>query len=112
MFHSLPAGWLAAPLAALAMGAAAQPAPDAAATAPADSARASLPYVSAFEGYQLFKDEQPIPWREANDTVYRRGGWRAYAAESSGEKASAGEPQSDHSGMGHAMPMPTSKERP
>lgn len=32
-------------------------------------------------------DAPPIDWREANDTVLRRGGWRTYARE-----AAASEP--------------------
>ncbi|MEJ8855902.1 hypothetical protein WKW79_15070 [Variovorax robiniae] len=112
MFHSLPAAWLAAPLAALAVGTAAQPAPDPAGAPPSASLPAPLPYVSAFEGYKPFKEEKPIAWREANETVYRRGGWRAYANESAESKAPEGEPKDPHAGMGHAMPMPTNKERP
>ncbi|MEJ8847766.1 hypothetical protein [Variovorax rhizosphaerae] len=112
MPHSLPAVWLAASLAALTLGATAQPAHDPAGPGPAGSARPPLPYVSAFEGYQSFKDEKPIPWREANDTVHRRGGWRAYASEGSAPKAAEGKTQDAYSGMGHAMPMPANKERP
>jgi hypothetical protein len=33
------------------------------------------------ENYKPFIDENLIPWREANDTVGRIGGWREYARE-------------------------------
>ncbi|MEJ8859502.1 hypothetical protein WKW79_33400 [Variovorax robiniae] len=112
MFHPLPAVWLAAPLAALAVGAAAQPAPDPAGAATSAAAPATLPYISAFEGYRSFKDEKPVPWREANETAYRRGGWRAYANEASAAKGPDGEARNEHSGMGQAMPTPPGKERP
>ena len=51
-------------------------------TAKAPDARAA--YRSAFEGYRGYGDEKPVPWREANDTVGRIGGWRAYAREAQG----------------------------
>jgi hypothetical protein len=38
-------------------------------------------YRSAFDGYRGFTDEKSVPWREANETVGRIGGWRAYAKE-------------------------------
>jgi hypothetical protein len=38
-------------------------------------------YRSAFDGYQPFTQEKILPWRQANDTVGRIGGWRAYAKE-------------------------------
>ena len=106
MFHSSPAGWLALLSAFAALSAAAQPAP----TVP--------DYKSALEGYRPFADAKPIPWKEANETVYRRGGWQAYAkdaAESTSSaaaeqrKGAAAEPQAQ---PGHAMPMPAAKEKP
>ena len=36
---------------------------------------------SAFEGYRPFSDTPVASWRDANDTVGRVGGWRAYARE-------------------------------
>ncbi len=36
---------------------------------------------SAFEGYRPFNEAPVASWREANDTVGRIGGWRAYARE-------------------------------
>lgn len=47
------------------------------------------PYRSALEGYRPFAEEQPVPWKQANDTVGRIGGWRAYAKEAHGEPAAA-----------------------
>lgn len=40
-----------------------------------------LGYRSTFEGYRAFADEKVGSWRDANDTVGRIGGWRAYAKE-------------------------------
>lgn len=55
----------------------------AAASDPLD-ARAAVPapvHRSAFETYRRHDDATPVPWRQANDTVLRIGGWRAYARE-------------------------------
>ena len=38
-------------------------------------------YRSTLEGYQPFTDEKILPWKQANDTVGKIGGWRAYAKE-------------------------------
>ncbi len=40
-----------------------------------------LTYRSTFDTYQRFTDEKVGSWRDANDTVGRIGGWRAYAKE-------------------------------
>lgn len=50
---------------------------------PLDARAATQPlqHRSAFDGYRRFADEQPINWRDANDTVKRIGGWRSYARE-------------------------------
>jgi hypothetical protein len=93
MFNPLPARWLAAFSAVAALAAMAQPAPHAPhapPAAPPAATPAGLTYKSALEGYRPFTDEKPIPWKEANDTVRERGGWRAYANEAAG----------------HAMPVP------
>ena len=106
MFHSSPAGWLAALSAFAAIAAAAQPAPTV------------LNYKSAMEGYRPFTDDKPIPWKEANDTVYRRGGWKAYAKEAAeGAPPAAAEPargalNAPDPHRGHAMPLPAQKEKP
>lgn len=111
MLHSSPARWLAAlpAMAALTVAAQTTPAPS---SAPATSSPSALPYRSALDGYQPFGDEKAIPWKEANDTVYRRGGWRAYAkeaAEGSKEGASTSGGVDPHAG--HSMPGPK-KEQP
>ncbi|CAN7335551.1 hypothetical protein LJR130_001805 [Variovorax sp. LjRoot130] len=106
MFTFLPARWLAAlpALAALAAGAQTSPAPN---TAAATEAAAPLSFRSAMEGYKPFAEEKPIPWKEANETVYQRGGWRAYAKEGAGE--------TDDPHAGHSMSTPMAappKEKP
>ena len=122
MLHSLPARWLAVFPAMAALAAMAQPAPAAAPAAAASTAAPAaaptvLTYKSALEGYRPFADEKPIPWKEANETVYRRGGWQAYAKETSG--SGAAEAESPKGGAaapaaqpGHSMPMPAKKEQP
>jgi hypothetical protein len=114
MFHSLPARWLAVlPAMAAALAAAAQPAPAPAPRAEEAATRAptTLSYKSALEGYRPFTDDKPIPWKEANETVRQRGGWKAYAEEAAGGAGgSASETPAAH--QGHAMPMPpASKEQ-
>ena len=111
MFHSSPARWLAVFPAMAALTAVAQPAPSS--TAPT-AAPPVLSYRSAFEGYQPFADEKPIPWKEANDTVHRRGGWQAYAREASNTRPDeAGSSQPGHSMPMHGTPAtPAKKDRP
>lgn len=46
-------------------------------------------YQSALDGYQPYREEKPQPWKQANDTVGKVGGWRAYAKEAA-EPASQG----------------------
>jgi hypothetical protein len=125
MFNPLSGRWLTDFLALAAMAAlvilspvvaVAEPASAAASTPPdSGAAPASVPpalnYKSAFEGYQPFADKKPIPWKEANETVYRRGGWQAYAKEAS--SSGAAEAESHGSGTatpatqsGHSMSMP------
>jgi hypothetical protein len=46
--------------------------------------QASVPvlrYESSLSRYRGTADDKPVGWREANDTVTRIGGWRAYARE-------------------------------
>lgn len=79
--------FLAAACVLLAAGAAAAPRPD-----PADP-RAPVPpleWRSALDDYR--RAAVPLPersWREANDTVGRLGGWRAYARELQGAAPAA-----------------------
>lgn len=125
MFHPMLARWLAVstgllaltvsaqtpaapPARAAASAAAAEPAakpttPPAtaaatAASAPVERAQA-VPgaYRSALEGYQPYSEDKMVPWREANDTVGKVGGWRAYAKE-------AAEGQGPQGHAGHAAP--------
>lgn len=73
-----------------------------------------LDYRSAFEHYVPFSDGPPTSWREANDTVGRRGGWKAHAEEAA-RPASAPSPPAHGHGHAHptAAPGPASaKERP
>ncbi|MBT2333052.1 hypothetical protein J7E49_03880 [Variovorax paradoxus] len=107
MFHSSPAPWLAVFPAVAALAAAAQPAPASAPSADeaATRAPAALSYKSALEGYRPFTEEKPIPWKEANETVHRRGGWKAYA-----EEAAESGPPAAEAPKGHAMPMPPAKK--
>lgn len=58
---------------------------------PAD-AKAPVPaalYRSPFTGYQAYTDAPVAPWRDSNETVRERGGWRAYARESAEPAAAA-----------------------
>lgn len=123
MFHSSPTRWLAAFSASAASAAFAilSAAVAVAQPVPAKSAEAAIPtaltYQSALEGYQPFAEEKPIPWKEANETVYRRGGWQAYAKEAAGSGAGkADSPQGAAAAPaaqpGHSMPMPAKKETP
>lgn len=81
---------------------AASPAAPASRPNPLD-AKASVPalnYSSPFARYRAFSDDKPMSWREANDTVARIGGWRAYARE-------AQQPEATPSGMAApAAPKP------
>jgi hypothetical protein len=83
MNHLLRAASLPVLASLLAFPLAAQPVQPA---APAASAQ-PLPARPALEGYQPFDDGTPVPWRQANDTVGRIGGWKAYAREAQGEPA-------------------------
>lgn len=58
-------------------------------------AKAAVPapvHRSAFEAYRRHDDVKPVPWRQANDTVERIGGWRAYAREAAAPAAPASAP--------------------
>jgi hypothetical protein len=104
MSPSSLACWLAA-LPALAAGAAvAQTTPHSASAKP-NGAPPALTYRSALDGYRPFTDDQPVPWKEANDTVHLRGGWRASAkeAQSAGDTAPPSHEADPHAG--HAMPV-------
>ena len=73
---------------------------DTTAATAAPAALATPVYRSVFSQYRRF-DEQPMsPWAEANETVGRIGGWRAYAREArlaeDGQRHQA--PGHDHAG--------------
>lgn len=60
------------------------PPPPADARSAADSPAAERPvnFKSTLRSYRGFADEPVGPWREANETVQRIGGWQAYGRES------------------------------
>ncbi|MBC5767471.1 hypothetical protein H8R02_23595 [Ramlibacter sp. GTP1] len=102
MFQPMLALWLAVSSGLLTLAASAQtPAvPPARAAASALVARTPATpgeYRSALEGYQPYSENKMVPWKEANDTVGKIGGWRAYAKE-----ATEGQGQQWHAG--HAAP--------
>ena len=66
---------------ALLLGAAAGAPVNAADPLDARASVAPLTHRSVLSGYRAHDDVKPVPWREANDTVGRIGGWRAYARE-------------------------------
>lgn len=77
----LAAAWLAA-----AAGTHAQPAAPAGTASAADplqpgAAVPPLVYTSPLARYRAAREVEVGSWREANDTVARIGGWRAYARE-------------------------------
>ena len=61
----------------------------------------ALVYESSLARYRPYRDAKPIGWREANETVNRIGGWRAYAREAQ---------QSDAAGAAKEVPAPTPNE--
>ncbi len=86
---------------------------EATAAHPAD-AKAPVPaalYRSPFTGYQAYPDTPVAPWRDSNELVRQRGGWRAYAREaaepaaaaSSAEGAASAPPTSPAGHSGHRM---------
>ncbi len=72
---------------------------------PADP-KAQVPtalYVSPLGPYQGFVEPQVAPWRETNELVRQRGGWRAYARE-------AREPDAPQpAARGASQPAPAAK---
>jgi hypothetical protein len=89
----------------------AQPAPAAAPSVKPATAQAPA-FRSAFEGYQPYTDDGAPEWKKANDAVGQIGGWRAYAREAQGNRASGtkGEEKNPDQGAqtdphaGHAKP--------
>lgn len=95
MFQPMLARWLAVSTGLLALTVSAETAQP----APAASQVQATPgeYRSAFEDYQPYSETKMVPWKAANDTVGRIGGWRVYAKEAAG-----GQGQQGHAG--HAAP--------
>ena len=90
MFQPMPARWLAILPALLALNVPAQTATPPAAPSNAQAQAAPTPYRSALEGYQPYSEEKPVPWKQANETVGKVGGWRAYAKEAAEGQAADG----------------------
>lgn len=40
-----------------------------------------LKFTSSLGSFRAFGEDKPVPWKEANDTTARIGGWRSYARE-------------------------------
>jgi hypothetical protein len=79
---ALPIMWLAAALSH------AQNAPGRAERADPLDAKATVPaatYASPLSGYRRLGDDKRVSWKDANETVNRIGGWRAYAREAQRE---------------------------
>ena len=58
-------------------------------------AKASVPtlkYTSSLDRFRGWGDDKPIPWKEANDTAARIGGWRSYAREAQAPAPGASAP--------------------
>ena len=83
----------------------ASPAPASARSDPADP-KAPVPaalYASPLRAYQGFAEPKVAPWRETNELVRQRGGWRAYAREA--REPDAAQPAA----RGAAQPAPAAK---
>jgi hypothetical protein len=100
LFSALPPLLASALLSASAASAGAQ-----SASADPLDAKAQVPplkYRSSLEGYRRLSDEKVAPWKEANETTARIGGWRAYARETregaSPAAAPASAPRNGHPG--------------
>lgn len=70
-------------------------------------AQARVPAVthsSPLAAYRRLGDDRPVPWKEANGTVNRIGGWRAYAREAQQPEPAASAPAA----RGSTAPQPGS----
>lgn len=47
-------------------------------------------YSSALDNYPFANEVEAIDWKTANDTVAKRGGWRAYANEAAAKASTSG----------------------
>lgn len=59
-----------------------------------------LRYESVFARYRSYRDEKTGSWREANETVDRIGGWRAYAKEAQQPDSTAPDKPDPRAGQG------------
>lgn len=59
-----------------------------------------LRYESVFARYRSYAGEKTGSWREANETVERIGGWRAYAREAQQPDSTAPAKPDPHAGHG------------
>ncbi len=113
--HAFPTRWLThrfSPLALCAAATAAMAQTPAASTPRGDplDAAARVPavvYESVFRRDPPAANGQAIPWREANDTAVRIGGWRAYAREAQRAEPAPASPVAAPAGAAQpARPMP------
>ena len=61
-------------------------------------------YSSPLRAYQRFAEQPVAPWRETNELVGQRGGWRAYAREASDPNAA--QPAAPGSSQPTSAPKP------
>jgi hypothetical protein len=108
MFQPKLARWLAVLPTLLALNAPAQTATAPAAPPDAQAQAMPAPYRSALEGYQPYSEEKLVPWKQANDTVGKVGGWRAYAKEAAEGRA----PDGKAATTGVAPKPPASQAKP
>jgi hypothetical protein len=108
--HRNPFRWLLPAACVVAVSAApAQNPPRPSAESNPLEARATVPavvYRSALSDYRRLSDDKPVPWPEANDSVGRIGGWRAYAREASAPKAAGSAPPAPRT------PPPAAADKP
>ena len=66
---------------------------------------AALVYQSSLARYRPYRDAKPTGWREANDTVNRIGGWRAYAREAQQADTAGDQPPPQPNETARPMPQ-------
>ena len=82
---------------------------------PADATAATPPtmYLSPFADYRPLGEDKNTAWRDANDTVGKIGGWRAYAreaAEATKTRESVTTRKAPDTEAGKAKPAPGAPE--
>jgi hypothetical protein len=80
------------------------PAPQRADPADPGALTPALVYRSAISRYKPFAEPDVAPWRETNDRVYQRGGWRAYAREGQEPADTQAKPDTPAKPDAQAMP--------